>query len=314
MNYRSIQYKVGLFIVLTLLTVAAAALFVAYKKDLFADLARFHLESDSGEGLTTGMPVLFSGFEIGKVASLELSEKGKVLITVTVSQKHTRWIREGSTFTLEKPLVGSPRIVVKTDDPAAPPLSEEKVVSIHTVDDINEIIKKAQPLVERVQSVADNLDRMTAEGSELQGIIADTRRMTRMLSEKKSLLEMATGDKRGQETVMRTIEQAANAAAGINATIAQVRSVIERADDAVLGDRGALATLNRILINLEEKMKRLDALVDNLVTMSSDLQGSTQDIAILRKEVDETVSSVRILIQDLRNSLPFEQKKEIQLP
>jgi len=314
MASRTIQYKVGLFIILTLLLVAAALLLVAYKKDLFADLAQFRLESDSGEGLTTGMPVLFSGFEIGKVRELELSDKGKVLITIAVPRQHVRWIREGSVFTLEKPLVGSPRIVVKTDDPLAKELPEGVPVPIKMVDDINEIIKKAQPLVERIQSVADNLDRMTADGGELKGIITDTRRITKMLAEKKSLLEMATGDKKGQETVMRTLEQAAVAAEGVNATIAQVRGILDKADESVLGDKGSVAALNRILLDIEAKFKRLDALVDNAVTMSADLQGSTQDITLLRKEVDETVSSVRTLIQDIRNNLPFEQKKEIRLP
>jgi len=314
MTYKTVQYKVGLFVILTVLCIVGALLVVAYKKDIFADLIQFRLESDSGEGLTTGMPVLFSGFEIGKVDSLELSDEGRVLITITVPHKHIRWVREGSTFTLERPLVGSPRIIVKTSDPSSPPLSREKVVPIKMVDDINEIIKKAQPLVEKIQSVADNLDRLTAEEGELQGIVSDTRRITKTLAEKKTLLEMMTGDRKGQEAVMRAVEQAAAAAEGVNTTIAQVRKVIENADESLLGERGSLATINRILLDLETKVKRLDALIENAITISADLQGGTQDIFLLRKEVDTTLSSVRALIQEVRNNLPFDQKKEIPLP
>lgn len=310
----TLQYKVGLFIVSTVALIIATAVLVAYKKDLFADLATYRLLSESGEGLSQGMPVLFSGFEIGKVSALELSEKGQVLITISVAQKHARWVRETSAFTLEKPLVGSPRIVVKTDDTASPELPADKIVPIKTIDDINEVIKKAQPLVERIQSVADNVDRMTNADSELNKIIADTRKITKMLSEKKSLLEMATGDKKGQETLMKTLEQVAAITATVDSTVKRIDGMAAKADDAVFGDKGSLPTVNHILLDIEGKFKRLDALIDNAVTMSADLQGTTQDIGLLRKEVDETVSSLRQLLQDVRNNLPFDQKKEIKLP
>lgn len=314
MANKSIQYKVGLFIVTTIMLVILAALFIAYKKDLFADLAMYRLQSESGEGLTQGMPVLFSGFEIGKVKDLELSEKGQVVITITVPRKHVRWIREESTFTLEKPLVGTPRIVVRTEKTDGPELSYNKIVPIKTIDDINEVIKKAQPLVERIQSVADNIDRMTNADSELNKIISDTRKMTKMLSEKKSLLEMATGDKKGQETLMKTLEQVAAITETVDGTMKRIDGMVAKADEAVLGDKGSVAIINNILSDIEGKFKRLDTLIDNAITMSADLQGTTQDINLVRKEVEETISSVNKLIQDVRNSLPFEQKKEIKLP
>ena len=314
MANKTIQYKVGLFIVTTIVLVILAGLFIAYKKDLFADLAQYRLQSESGEGLTQGMPVLFSGFEIGKVKDLELSEKGQVVITIAVPRKHVRWIREESTFTLEKPLVGTPRIVVKTENPQGKELPYNKIVEIKTIDDINEVIKKAQPLVERIQSVADNVDRMTNADSELNKIIADTRKITKMLSDKKSLLEMATGDKKGQETLMKALEDVAAITETVDSTVKRIDGMVAKADEQVLGDKGSIATINNILLDIEGKFKRLDTLVDNAVTMSADLQGTTQDISLVRKEVEETISSMNKLIQDVRNSLPFEQKKEIKLP
>ena len=314
MANKSMQYKVGLFIVTTIVLVILAALFIAYKKDLFADMAYYRLQSESGEGLTEGMPVLFSGFEIGKVKNLELSDKGQVVITITVPRKHVRWIREESTFTLEKPLVGTPRIVVKTENPEGKELPYDKVVPIKTIDDINEVIKKAQPLVEKIQAVADNVERMTNTDSELNKIIADTRKITKMLAEKKSLLEMATGDKKGQETLMKTLEQVAAITETVDGTIRRIDGMVSKADEAVLGDKGSIAIVNNILLDLEAKFKRLDTLIDNAVTISADLQGTTQDISLVRKEAEETISSMEQLIQDVRNSLPFEQKKEIKLP
>jgi phospholipid/cholesterol/gamma-HCH transport system substrate-binding protein len=72
---RKIEFKVGLFITITTLLILGAILFVAYKKDVFSKVYTYTLSSRTGENLTTGMPVVFWGFNIGRVSALELTER-----------------------------------------------------------------------------------------------------------------------------------------------------------------------------------------------------------------------------------------------
>jgi phospholipid/cholesterol/gamma-HCH transport system substrate-binding protein len=63
---QNIQFKVGLFIIATTLLIGSALGYVAYRKGLFSKEHIFSLSSVSGENLTEGMPVVFSGFKTPK--------------------------------------------------------------------------------------------------------------------------------------------------------------------------------------------------------------------------------------------------------
>ncbi len=144
------EFKVGLFIVSTTIIILAALLYLAYEKGFFAKVYTFTLSSKSGDGLTEGMPVVFSGFNIGKVNALELSDKGIVLIKIKIAQRHVKWIKDDSSFILYRPLIGAARIEVVTNNLNSPPLTDDKIVVVESVNDINDAIQKVQPLLEKI--------------------------------------------------------------------------------------------------------------------------------------------------------------------
>jgi phospholipid/cholesterol/gamma-HCH transport system substrate-binding protein len=115
------------------------------------------------------MSVEFSGFTIGKVQKLELNDEGIVLIKIKIPQKHVKWIRADSTFTLYRPLIGSARIVVTTDNFKSAPLPEDKVPEVKTVNDINDLIEKIQPLLEKITQIAENLERISSKVDVMAG-------------------------------------------------------------------------------------------------------------------------------------------------
>lgn len=155
------EYKVGLFIICTAIVIFLALLYLAREKGFFATVHTFTLSSKSGEGFTEGMPVVFSGFNIGKVHALELNDKGIVLIKIRIPQRHVKWIRTDSTFILYRPLIGAARIVVTTDNLNSQPLPENKIPEVGIVNDINDTIEKVQPLIEKIIPIAENLERLS---------------------------------------------------------------------------------------------------------------------------------------------------------
>ena len=159
---QKIELKVGLFLIITSVMIAASIGYVAYKKDFFAKIHTFTLAAKSGEDLTEGMPVVFSGFKIGLVQALELSNDGSVLIKIKIPERHVKWIRTDSTFIVNKPLIGSARIVVVTDNLQSSILSSTQVPEVTNVSDINETIKQARPLLDKVNRIASNVETITA--------------------------------------------------------------------------------------------------------------------------------------------------------
>lgn len=160
------EYKVGIFIVCTTVIILLALLYLASQKGFFATTHTFTLSSKTGEGFTEGMPVVFAGFNIGKVHALELNDKGVVLIQIKIPAKHVKWIREDSVFVLYRPLIGAARIDVTTDNLESPPLPKDKIPEVAIVNDINDAIGKIQPLLETLERLSRKVDSMASKTDE----------------------------------------------------------------------------------------------------------------------------------------------------
>jgi phospholipid/cholesterol/gamma-HCH transport system substrate-binding protein len=311
---KSAGFKVGIFLIISVFAIIVFVIFLLIQKDFFTEHRFYTLSSPSGEGITEGMPLLFSGFEIGKVSTLELDPAGNVVISVKVPQRHSVRINKSSTFTLEKPFIGSPRFVVKTPDINAPGVDEDLVFPTDTIDDINEVIKKLQPMVEKVDEIATNVKVMTGKESDLTKTLANAQTITNELARKQGVIEMLAGDPKTAKDFKESISSLNTALKEAELLISNANKTLLKADEQILGEEGTVKKVNGIIDDIEKKMKELDSLVSNLVKTGENVEGATNDLEMLRKEVDITLNSVNIMIKDVRNALPIEQKKEIKLP
>ena len=158
---KRIELKVGLFIFITSLLMIASGLYIAYSKGLFSKEHTYTLSIKSGQEITEGMPLFFSGFKIGKVEKLELNDQGRVLVKISIPDQHVKWIRTSSTFSINKPLIGSSKLVVSTSDINSPALSLKILRDILIVEDINETIKNLDPILENINKVVLNIGGIT---------------------------------------------------------------------------------------------------------------------------------------------------------
>jgi len=189
MKRLSIEWKVGIFLVLSLICIIAGFAYLANKKGLFERGHTFVLNSRTGDGLTVGMTLNFSGFKIGKITELELSPEGLVMVKISVPTRHVKWLRKDSSFVLERPILGSTKLSVVTTNMSSPPLDPESHPMITEVSDINETIKRLEPVLEKVSSILSNVETITGT-----------------MAEKKSLLEMAISDQEAIEAVHETLK------------------------------------------------------------------------------------------------------------
>ena len=194
---QKVEFKVGLFIMITTVLIMASIGYVAYKKGVFSKVYTYTLSSKTGENLTEGMPVVFWGFNIGQVSSMELTEKG-VLIQIKIPERNNRVIRANSKFVLDKPLLGASRIIVTTDNLNGPPLSAKVFPELTVSNDINELIKRVPPIAEKLDRIAASVATLTANLADPQGevtrILKNVETVTARFSKKESLLEMAVGN------------------------------------------------------------------------------------------------------------------------
>jgi phospholipid/cholesterol/gamma-HCH transport system substrate-binding protein len=315
---QKIELKVGLFLIITSVMIAASIGYVAYKKDFFAQIHTFTLAAKSGEDLTEGMPVVFSGFKIGTVHALELSNDGSVLIRIKIPERHIKWIRTDSTFIVNKPLIGSARIVVVTDHLQSSLLSSEQVPEVTNISDINETIKQARPLLDKVNRIAGNVETITATVAAPQGsvqkMLAHVEQLTSNLAQKKSLVEMAIGDKESLDALYAALKKTKDITSQVEAILQKADTMAAKTDAMVYGDEGALPIVNKSLQDVLAKLQKLDTTVDNINKLSTDAAASTTDLRGLREQIDATVFSLNELVKEIEQKIPFKKAPEIKLP
>jgi len=284
------ETKVGVFITLSLVLVVAALVFVAYKKGVFQAEEIYTLSSEAGEGLSVGMPLMFSGFKIGRIVNLELDDRGLVLVSVSVPTRHKKWLRADSTFILERPLIGSAKLSVVTRNLDSPPLSPKTVPSISQLDDINETIKKIQPALDRISLITEHVEKITA-----------------LLARKESLLEMAVGDKDSVAAVHGTLRN-------LQTITRDVGVLLKKTDDGLYGKKGVVPEVVNVLEELRGDLVKVGKTLDNLEKVSAEAAGAAKDFKLLRHDIDGAVNSIGNLINDLNRMLPLRSERKIELP
>jgi phospholipid/cholesterol/gamma-HCH transport system substrate-binding protein len=270
-----IRFKVGLFVVLSVLITLAALVMFAIKKDFFENMHYFMLVSRSGEELHEGMPVVFSGFRIGVISDLALNENGHVQATLKISERHAQWVRWSSTFTLEKPFIGENKIVLESKNMAAGPPMESKIFEMGVVDDINEVIKRTRPIVDRFDRIAGNIESITRE----------TGAFNQSLKEIHKLIERH------------------------EALAADMQNLIRETKREALGPNGGIMRVNRLVDEISVRLTKMDVeqmniLLTNAARVSADVAKSTTDMQLLRQQIDESVARLNLLLKKANDIMP----------
>ncbi len=312
------EFQVGLFIACTAILIFAALIYLAMGKGIFETTHTFTLSSKSGDGFTEGMPVDFSGFNIGKVQALELNDKGIVLIKIKIPNRHVKWIRSNSTFILYRPLIGSARIVVNTTDLKSPPLDTDKLPEVTIVNDINDAIAKIEPVLVRVTQIADNVERLTRNLSDPKGdfnrVLGNAERITTNLASKKSLMEMAVSDEESVKALNDSLKKIKNITNTVDRILSKLDKMADKTDNQIYGQAGTLPQVNIILKDIVGKLHKLDKTVDNVNKISSDASEGTKDLHILRSEIDDLVKSLDDVVKKLDAIIGSKKVPEFKVP
>jgi phospholipid/cholesterol/gamma-HCH transport system substrate-binding protein len=312
------EFKVGLFIVSTTVIILAALLYLAFEKGLFAKVHTFTLSSKSGDGFTEGMPVVFSGFNIGKVSVLELNDKGLVLIRIKIPQRHVKWVKNDSAFILYRPLIGAARIVVMTNNLNSPALSTDIIKEVETVNDINDAITKVQPLIEKITQIAENIERLSFSLADPRGnlnhILSNAEKITATLSTKKSLLEMAVADHESIKSVHEALRKAKDIVADVDKVMKKVDNMADKTDEQLYGKEGSLPQINKILKDIAGKLEKLDTTVDNINKISKDTSEGMKDFRMLRSDIDDAVNAIDDAVKKIDTLISAKKNPEFNLP
>jgi len=182
-RFRNLERKIGIFIVTALAGVVIAAVLFGLQKDFFTKKYSLYFTTDSGTGLTKGMPVKLSGFKIGRVTAISLNNLAMVDVSLEIDANYRRWIRSDSVAKLVKEgLVGDSVITISVGSPDKPQLKDkDAIVFIPTrsLDELaDEVAKQVKTLLTDVKGITQYINDPDGD---LKKIIRNAEELTRKL-------------------------------------------------------------------------------------------------------------------------------------
>jgi phospholipid/cholesterol/gamma-HCH transport system substrate-binding protein len=312
-----LHFKVGLFAAASLLLAGAFVVYLLHARGFFEDTFHLQLAAASADGVAAGVPVVFSGIEIGRVTTLGLNEEGGIIIHATFFERNAKWLRENSTFTLDKPIVGGAKIRVDSPDLDAPALPDNATVLLLTSD----ISKELPALVERVKAVLDNVEHLTRKDGEINATLANLQTVTGRMTGEYGMLESILGSPEKARAVTDSLDKTRALINRLDSLALKVDGMAVKADQWLFAPDGvaeqtdaSLAQIRLMLNDAQSSLKKADAMMTNAVAISADVKEGTQDIATLRAEIDDAVSKANALVNKINRIWPFASDPEVKLP
>jgi phospholipid/cholesterol/gamma-HCH transport system substrate-binding protein len=321
---KNLELKVGILLASTILLIVAFLLYALYARGAFHSTQSLTLIAPEAEGVSIGMPMTFSGFPIGAVKRMELSDDGKVRLEIAIPTKDVRWLRASSVFTLEKGLLGGAKIKAFTANLLDQPLEAGAERALYTGDTAQEI----PLLVQQLKTILGNVATMTDKDSQISQTLTNVQQITQGMTGEYGVLEGVLGGPEKAQQVVAVLDRTNTLLASLNGVSLKVDGVLTQADQRLFGPQGVMdqaeqsvTRLNAILGEVRDSLQKADALLANAEQASADLpkitgnvRAATADMTLLRTEIDDSVRKINHLINEINRKWPFSRDVEIKTP
>ena len=305
-----LHFKVGLFAAASLLLAGIFLVYLLHARGFFENTFHLQLAAASADGVAPGVPVVFSGIAIGRVTTLGLNDSGGIVIHTEFFERNAKWLKENSTFTLDKPIVGGAKIRVESPDLDAPALPDNSTMLLLTSD----ISKELPVLVERVKAILDNVEHLTRKDGEINATLANVKTLTGRMTGEYGMLEGLLGSPEKARAVTDSLDKTRDLIAKLDALTAKTDQWLFAQDGMAEQTRASMIQVRAMLDDAQASLKKADAVMANAVEISANVKDGTQDLAALRAEIDDAVRKANALVNEINKKWPFARDPEVKLP
>ncbi len=315
-----LRLKATVLLFFTAALIVGSVLYLLYARGAFEATQRLVLVADDSEGVSVGMDMTFSGFPIGRVRTIDLASDGSVHIAVDVARREAHWLRETSVFTLVRGIVGGTTIKAYSGVLADPPLAdgaERPVIRGDVGAEIPQILSSARQLL-------DNLNLITAQGSELAATLTEVRTLAERLNGPGGAMTVLLGDSTQAKKIPALLEQTARLVAESRNLMARLDAMSAKADRQLFGQggdagllpevRASVTQVSSLLQDARQTLTRVDAVLAEAQAVGQNAREATTDLGALRADVEASVRKVEGLLDELNRKWPFARDTELKLP
>jgi phospholipid/cholesterol/gamma-HCH transport system substrate-binding protein len=335
MNEQTLRFRIGVFVLASLLLLAVLITLFGSFPRLFVRANEYTVVFNDAPGVDQGTPVRRSGVRVGEVKSVALDdESGKVRARIVVEHPYT--IRKNEQPTLVHGLLGGDTSIdfvargdpEKADRGVVPPGSELAGVRETTV---NTLLAEAKDVLPTTQEALNDIRKAAQRYEQMAPLLEETAREYRDLAKatremvpelrktNNDIDEMA----RATRTAVPRIEKAAtdigDLARSTNEFIPELRKSNDQAQAALItwqktGERAKLILdrneekFGEAVDNLNDDLKRVGNVLSdenqrNLTAALKNISAGTDNLPSMSKNADELLKESRNTMRRLNDTL-----------
>jgi phospholipid/cholesterol/gamma-HCH transport system substrate-binding protein len=167
-RFRRLSRRIGVFLLIALAGVVLTLVSIGIQQRVFTAKTRVFVIADTGRGIDRGMTVKLSGFNIGRVRRLSLTDDAHVRVALDIDTEYMKWIRQDSKARLLKEsVIGDSVIEITPGSPSAATLEKGSTIAFEREIGIGQLVDQIyadlQPLIHDLRSVVRRADTLLTE-------------------------------------------------------------------------------------------------------------------------------------------------------
>lgn len=260
--------KLGLFIFIGSFLIVISIFTIGNKDSLFVDTVEIHSKFENVEGLKTGAPVRLSGFTIGSVSSIVLSDDslGTVIVTMKIEKEQHHFIRLDSEASIvTEGLVGKKVVAIQPGSSGLSIVGAGSFIKSKTPLNITEVIENTQAIIVYVRDLTKDLAGIVHKVNEGDGSIGKLVNDNELYD---AAVDITLGAQNSLNTITNKMSEIAELIVTTNATASKVFADIDTSMTAIKGivkkiesGEGSIGKL----VSDEDSYDSIKVMINNLV-------------------------------------------------
>lgn len=264
------QVKLGAFVLGGIALFLVAVFLIGSENNIFSNTFTITATFKNVEGLKQGDNVWLSGVKVGTVKDVSIVSEGKVLVTLTLKNNQSQFIRRDATASIGSDgLVGN-KIVVIRPGLAAQAIQEDDTINTSSPADTQELMNIAKDVGENTRSLTSDLSMIAKKINEGQGVVG----------------EIMNNGQLGQEIrmVVNNLSETGRNTALVSQELHKLVYELRNGDGlmpTLLRDTMYAQTFRQTLTNLQQVSANAQVMSDNLQTLSAKFNEDDNAVGVL---------------------------------
>ncbi len=327
MNDQAIRFRIGIFVLASLILLAVLITLFGGFPDFFKTKNTYTFLFDDARGISAGAPVFKSGVKVGQVQSLVLTPKGKVEIVVALDEAYP--LRKNDVPTLDRALLGGDSTILLNPDPEngdVAVIAPGAVVPGSIPTDANALIRKTGDLVSPAQEALVEMGKTFAQTNKILERIdkQSFNRLEIVVKKVEGMLDEIQGGvksaREGLPDVKKTLDEMQDVAKAMKTVIPDARKALQEFQMTAmtygkLGERADVMLqmyepkLAKTLDNLEMATTSANKLLSednrqNVADILKNTKNASQDFESLAKQGRESMQNLDKALKPLAERGP----------